>query len=149
MCLEVEPPKLTTKVLYAGPFLYATTIFFTKSSVLCLYRRVFANGTMYRGCTVVGITVLLWYLGVCLVAALICVPARKLWRPSTPGRCVNLAHFCYGLQIPNLLTSSIILIMPLSTIWNLVLPRRQKALLFVAFLLGILFVTFPITSPDL
>ena len=97
----------------------------------------------------VGITVLLWYLSVCVVGALICIPTRKLWRPATPGRCVDLAQFYYGIQIPNLLTSIVILIMPLNTIWNADLPRRKRVLVLVTFMVGILFVSFPMTSTEL
>lgn len=92
----------------------------------------------------VGLLVILWGFGVCLVGSLICIPVRKLWDPTVIGGCLDLAKFYYGLQVPNILTDAIILIMPMKVVWGLPISNTQKSLLSGIFVLGILTFVFDI-----
>lgn len=140
----ITPAQLITylKTLYTGSFLYAFTVTFTKLSILFLYARVFPTPMMRKACVLVGSIVVLWCTSVCIVGALICVPTEKLWHPTTPGGCIDVSKFYYGLQVPNILTDGIILIMPAKVIWTLPLSRPQRISLMVIFTLGALYVDF-------
>lgn len=83
----------------------------------------------------------LWIVGVFIAGGLICIPASKFWYQSMEGTCLNPYHFYYGMQIPNILTDLILLIMPMHVVWSLHIPRTQKLLLCGVFLVGGLYVS--------
>ncbi|KAE8355444.1 hypothetical protein BDV28DRAFT_146119 [Aspergillus coremiiformis] len=142
----VPPDDLVVymKTLSSGTFLYPLCITFVKLSILAFYKRLFPVKPMVISVHLVGSIVLLWCIAVCLVGAMTCIPFRKLWEPLVPGRCINLSQFYYGLQIPNILTDAVILVMPLRVVWNLQVPKAQKILLSGIFLLGLLTLIFDI-----
>ena len=98
---------------------------------------------MVLAVNIVGAMVLLWCFGVCLIGAVTCIPFRKLWEPTIPGGCIDLAKFYYGLQIPNIVTDAVILVMPLRVVWDLQMKRVQKVLLTGIFMLGFLYASSP------
>lgn len=93
---------------------------------------------------VVGLIVVLWGFGVILVGSLICIPTQKLWEPTIPGGCIDLSKFYYGLQVPNIVTDAIILLMPMKVVWSLPISKTQKGLLSGIFVVGILTFIFDI-----
>ncbi|PYH98146.1 hypothetical protein BO71DRAFT_395604 [Aspergillus ellipticus CBS 707.79] len=130
------------KTLASGSFLYPLCITFTKLSILALYKRIFSIRPMILAANWVACLVILWCFGVCLIGAVTCIPFRKLWEPTIPGGCIDLPKFYYGLQVPNIVTDGVILALPLRPVWNLQVPRAQKAILLGIFLLGALTVAF-------
>lgn len=54
------------------------------------------------------------------------------------GGCMNLSKFYYGLQIPNIATDAIILVMPMPIVWKLPISKAQKTGLSAIFVLGVL-----------
>ncbi|GKZ95726.1 hypothetical protein AnigIFM59636_009734 [Aspergillus niger] len=78
------------------------------------------------------------------VVCVVCIPLEKLWNPTIPGGCIDLAKFYYGLQIPNIVTDAVILALPLKHVWNLQVPRAQKIMLTGIFCLGALTLAFDI-----
>jgi hypothetical protein len=87
---------------------------------------------------VVSLIVVLWCFGGCLIGAVVCIPTKKLWYPELPGGCIDLAAFYYGLQIPNIVTDAVIILMPVRVVLKLPIPRPEKALLSLIFVLGAL-----------
>ncbi|PTU24060.1 hypothetical protein P175DRAFT_0422674, partial [Aspergillus ochraceoroseus IBT 24754] len=132
------------KVLSTGTFLYTLCITFVKLSILALYKRLFSIRPMVLSVHIVAAIVIFWCYGVCIVGAFICIPLRKLWSPTTPGGCIDLAKFYYGLQIPNIVTDALILVMPMRVVWNLQVPKVQKIMLSGVFMLGFLTLIFDI-----
>lgn len=109
---------------------------FIKLSILALYKRLFAIRPMIIGVYVMGFVVILWAVSIWVAAALNCIPVNKFWDMSVPGACIDAAKFNYGMQIPNILSDLIILIMPLKVVWDLPIPKSQKALLSGIFIIG-------------
>jgi hypothetical protein len=126
------------KTLASGGFLYTACITCVKLSILAFYKRLFPVRPMVLAINIVAAVVILWCVVVFFVSAVVCVPFRKLWEPTVPGACIDLAQFYYGLQIPNIVTDAIILVMPLRVVWNLKMPRTQRILLMAIFMLGAL-----------
>ncbi|GLA66745.1 hypothetical protein AtubIFM55763_010160 [Aspergillus tubingensis] len=124
--------------LASGSFLYTLCIAFTKLSILALYKRIFSIRPMILAANSVGAIVILWCFGVCLIGGVVCIPLEKLWNPTIPGGCIDLAKFYYGLQIPNIVTDAVILALPMKHVWNLQVPRAQKIMLTGIFCLGAL-----------
>jgi hypothetical protein len=132
------------QTLFTGSFLYTGCIVCIKLSILALYRRLFPTKLMLTLVYTVGLLVILWGFGVCLVGGLVCIPVRKLWDPTVVGGCLDLAEFYYGLQIPNILTDAIILVMPMKVVWGLPISKTQKSLLSGIFVVGILTFVFDV-----
>lgn len=132
------------KLTYVNNFLYTSCIAFIKFSILALYKRLFAVGSMNTAVNVMFGVVTLWVVGVFIAGSVICIPASKFWNPSIEGTCLNSYQFYYGAQIPNILTDVILLIMPLQVVWSLHIPRSQKMLLCGVFLVGGLTLVFSI-----
>ncbi|KAJ5587486.1 uncharacterized protein N7459_003251 [Penicillium hispanicum] len=142
----VKPEQLVVylKTLFTGSILYTGCIGCIKLSILMLYRRLFPVKTMKIAVRVVSVIVVLWAFGGILVGCFTCVPTKKLWFPQTPGGCMDLGKFYYGLQIPNIATDAIILFMPMHVVWNLPISRGQKVGLSAIFVLGFLTLIFDI-----
>ncbi|KAL4781101.1 hypothetical protein BJX76DRAFT_363881 [Aspergillus varians] len=142
----IPPDELVVymKTLASGSFLYPACIACVKLSILAFYKRLFPIRPMLLAVNIVASIVILWCVGVCLIGAVTCIPFRKLWEPSLPGGCIDLAKFYYGLQIPNIVTDAVILVMPLRIVWNLQIPKLQKVLLTGIFMLGLLTLIFDI-----
>ena len=104
-----------------------------------LYRRLFPTKLMKASVNVVGLIVILWAACGILSGCFTCMPTRKLWLPTTPGACMDLGKYYYGLQIPNIVTDAIILVMPMHTVWKLPISRTQKMGLSGIFVLGFLY----------
>lgn len=150
--IQLVPPNelvVYMKTLSSGSFLYTACITCVKLSILAFYKRLFPIKPMVLAVNIVGATVLLWCFGVCLIGAVTCIPFRKLWEPTIPGGCIDLAKFYYGLQIPNIVTDAVILVMPLRVVWELQMKRVQKVLLTGIFMLGVLYVSSTIRFPFL
>lgn len=88
---------------------------------------------------VMGSIVILWAVSIWVAAALTCIPANKFWDQSVEGACIDTAKFNYGMQIPNILTDFILLVMPLKVVWALPIAKTQKMLLSGIFLVGCLY----------
>lgn len=142
----VPPDHLVVypKTLFTGSFLYVGCITCVKLSILALYRRLFPVKPMLLSVNAVGFLVILWCFGVCLIGSVTCVPTRKLWNPTIPGGCIDLPKFYYELQIPNIVTDAVILVMPMKIVWDLPISRVQKMLLSGIFVLGLLTLAFDI-----
>ncbi|PTU23610.1 hypothetical protein P175DRAFT_0433060 [Aspergillus ochraceoroseus IBT 24754] len=140
----VPAERLTTylEIVYAGSFLYTGCITFIKLSILSFYKRLFPVKPMVIAVNLVGSLVILWCFSVCLVGGLVCIPVDKLWNPAIVGGCLDLAKFYYGLQIPNIATDAIILVMPMKIVWGLQMAKAQKVILCGIFMVGALTLIF-------
>ncbi|OQE39249.1 hypothetical protein PENCOP_c007G04572 [Penicillium coprophilum] len=132
------------KLGFANAFIYTGCIAFIKFSILALYKRLFAVRQMAVAVNVMFGFVTLWVVGVYVAGALLCIPVSKFWDQSIPGACLDPAKFYYGMQIPNILTDVILLIMPMGVVWKLPIPKAQKMLLSGVFLIGGLTLVFSI-----
>lgn len=85
---------------------------------------------------VMASVVVLWAVSIMVAATLNCIPISSFWDRSLDGRCINTANFNYGMQIPNIISDLIILIMPIKVVIGLPIPKTQKILLSGVFLVG-------------
>ncbi|KAI9717115.1 MAG: hypothetical protein M1828_007448 [Chrysothrix sp. TS-e1954] len=132
------------QVLYVGSFLYAPTITLIKLSILSLYWSAFPSRWIHATTVALGGIIVAWGIACCLVGLLACLPIHKSWDPTTPGHCINLQHYYYGLQIPNIVTDFAILGLPFYPIWKLHLPTEKKVLMSGVMCIGLLTCIFDI-----
>ncbi|KAL8961375.1 MAG: hypothetical protein Q9193_002066 [Seirophora villosa] len=124
------------KLWYSVGLLQPTLLMLTKLSVLCLYHRIFVQRTFRILTWVLGVIVVLWWVGAFFADVFLCVPAKHLWRPDVPAHCGN-RHLLGILEpIPWIATDLAILVMPLPFVWQLHLPAMQRVGLGGLFLLG-------------
>ncbi|CAG7951392.1 unnamed protein product [Penicillium olsonii] len=144
--VEVPPENIVTylKTLFTGAILYTCCILFIKLSILALYRRLFPIRSMKAAVNVTSLIVILWAACGILAGCFNCIPTEKAWHPMIEGGCMNLSKFYYGLQIPNIATDAIILIMPMPVVWKLPISKPQKMGLSAIFVLGVLTLAFDI-----
>ncbi|KAJ5629807.1 hypothetical protein N7528_003464 [Penicillium herquei] len=142
----VRPDQLVVylKTMFTGSILYTGCIGCIKLSILMLYRRLFPTKAMKAAVNVVGMIVILWAACGILSGCFTCMPTKKLWDPTVPGACMDLGKYYYGLQIPNIATDAMILVMPMHTVWNLPISRTQKMGLSGIFIVGLLTLAFDI-----
>lgn len=103
-----------------------------------LYRRLFPVKLMKVAVNIVGMIVILWAACGIVAGCFTCIPTQKLWHPDLPGGCMDLGKFYYGLQIPNIATDFMILVMPMHVVWGLPVSRPQKIGLSAIFVVGLL-----------
>ncbi|KAJ6139715.1 hypothetical protein N7471_006201 [Penicillium samsonianum] len=100
--------------------------------------------TMKYAVNIVSLSVILWTACGVLAGCFACIPTEKLWHPMVEGGCMNLSKFNYGIQIPNIATDAIILLMPMHIVWNLPISKAKKSGLSEVFVLGFLTLIFDI-----
>ncbi|OQE10268.1 hypothetical protein PENVUL_c004G08074 [Penicillium vulpinum] len=142
--LSPEQVAIYLKTLFTGSILYTGCIASIKLSILMLYRRLFPVKTMKYAVNIVSLIVIMWAACGILAGCFVCIPTEKLWHPMIEGGCMNLSKFYYGLQIPNIATDAIILLMPMHIVWNLPISKIQKLGLSGIFILGFLTLIFDI-----
>lgn len=135
----------------SGSFVYAPVIGFTKLSVLAIYWSAFPTARyLKRAVVATGALVVGWAFACCLVGLMACLPIRASWTPELQpsARCINMNGYYYGLQIPNIITDVMILILPWKAVYDLSksqgLQVRQTVALFGIFSLGIVTIVFDI-----
>lgn len=101
-----------------------------------LYHRIFIIRSFRIAVWVLGVIVVLWWIGDILGTALICVPAQSVWNPKVRALCGNVNARKFSAPIPWIVTDFIILLMPLPMVWRLQLPRSERYGLCGLFLLG-------------
>ncbi|KAJ5291074.1 hypothetical protein N7478_000325 [Penicillium angulare] len=124
------------KIGWANPFVYTPCVAFIKLSVLALYKRLFAVRYMVLACNIMASVVILWTVSILVANTLSCIPIKKSWDMSIDGSCIDMASFYYGMQIPNIVSDLIILVMPIKVVVGLPIAKTQKLLLSCVFLVG-------------
>ncbi|KAJ5432948.1 uncharacterized protein N7458_012104 [Penicillium daleae] len=144
--IYVKPEQLTVylKTLFTGSILYTLYVASIKLSILMLYNRLFPVKPMDIAVKVVSMVIILWAACGILAGCFTCIPTEKLWNPMIPCGCMDLGKFYYGLQMPNIVTDAIILVMPMHTLWGLQISKAQKTGLSIIFVLGFLTLIFDI-----
>ena len=135
-----------TQTQYSGSFLYPACITFVKLSILMQYRRLFSHHSrnFHWQINVLITIVAVWGAGIILTAFFLCVPMEKNWYPQIEGTCIPIIPFYYGLQIPNIITDVLIIVVPIREVMLLQLNKRLKTGAITMFALGIITLVFDI-----
>ncbi|KAK8083806.1 hypothetical protein PG996_002587 [Apiospora saccharicola] len=80
-------------------------------SVLCLYRRIFVNGSewLQNATWVTMAVVTAWLLSFALAIVFTCTPIRRQWIPTVEGHCTNSINVYATLIITNIITDLVII----------------------------------------
>ncbi|KAL2287690.1 hypothetical protein FJTKL_05058 [Diaporthe vaccinii] len=91
----------------------------TKLSVLFFYSRVFTSRSMRLATIVTLVLVVLWGIGNLLQTFLVCHIIDGTWHATNPNFCGDLQASFISIGLFNLITNTIIMLVPLYTIWTL------------------------------
>jgi hypothetical protein len=110
------------------------------------YRRLFSHTSrnFHWQINVLITIVAVWGAGIILTAFFLCVPMEKNWYPQVEGTCIPIIPFYYGLQIPNIITDLLIIVVPIREVLLLQLNKRLKTGAITMFALGIITLVFDI-----
>ncbi|KAK4500982.1 hypothetical protein PRZ48_006788 [Zasmidium cellare] len=136
---------MIAKLIVAMNSVWAVTVNITKASILVQYLRVF-NGHKTRMCC--------WLLMAALLPAalwgvfggiFLCNPTAKLFNPNIPGHCRSAQTYWVSVAAVNIGLDFLTLLLPIPSISGLHLPRKQKLLTMMVFLLGFLICLVSVT----
>ncbi|KAL9581092.1 MAG: hypothetical protein Q9203_006036 [Teloschistes exilis] len=120
--------------------LYHLTIMTTKIAVLLQYLRIFVptrNRNFYLTWSLIGVNVII-NISLGLAFGVQCIPRRKIWTPTLEGRCIDLGAAFLVSAVTNTITDISAFLLPLSSIWELQLPRERKVGVSAVFAVGLL-----------
>ncbi|KAL8886254.1 MAG: hypothetical protein Q9215_006015 [Flavoplaca cf. flavocitrina] len=125
---------------YANELVYASIVTCIKTSVLCLYLRIFGVNKKFAivfKCFIVAAVA--WGIAVLLTTIFQCNPVRGAWDISVPrNQCFNLRTWLIATNVPNIVIDFGIICLPLPLVWKLKLSTERKIGLTGVFLLGTL-----------
>jgi hypothetical protein len=113
------------------------------------YRRVFvprrrsAFDIFLRICEV---SIIGFYIAITTVKIFECNPRERIWDRTIPGTCVDVGSLLNASGFFNLLTDTIVLLIPIRCVWNLKMKRKKKLLVIMVFTVGSMYA--PPSSPS-
>ncbi|RDL36933.1 uncharacterized protein BP5553_04366 [Venustampulla echinocandica] len=125
------------KCIYALEWIYLAAVALPKLSILFLYLRIFVARFTRLVTYILMATVIANWAAFLLASIFQCSPVRFQWDKSTPGgKCFNVPLFYKLVNVPNIATDLVILVLPLPTVWHLKVSRAKKFGLTLVFLTG-------------
>lgn len=140
---EIGMAKVTIflKIIIPLQILYGSTLALIKTSICLFYIRIFSIRSFRIAAQATMGIIIAWGVMVVLTAFLLCRPLAYNWDPTIPGgTCANQDATFIAVGALDVVMDTLILILPLPTIWNLQIPRSNKIALSGIFGLGVLYV---------
>ncbi|KAK4163709.1 hypothetical protein QBC43DRAFT_319091 [Cladorrhinum sp. PSN259] len=124
------------KEVYFTIISYNVSLALVKLSILLLYLRVFTPVFIRKSTYTVLVAVVLLSLWSVLSSILFCIPVARYWDRTIDGSCLPMQPRWISGAIFNITSDFAILILPLSVVGRLRIPKRQKIGLHLVFALG-------------
>ncbi|KAI9811262.1 MAG: hypothetical protein M1832_000941 [Thelocarpon impressellum] len=118
---------------------YWISVAASKSSILLLYLRIFGNSKLFRwhAWAMIGFVNALCFA--CMMAVLFqCLPVRSNWTIVENSKCINNKNIAVSASALNLFQDFIILVMPIPVVKTLQLPTKQRTIIVLLFLTGLI-----------
>jgi len=123
------------KIVVVTFILYGASVSFVKLSVLAFYNRIFPQ-TFRLWLYCLGVGSVLWWILITFVSVFQCNPVQKAWDIEVPGTCIPYLRLFIAIQVLNIVLDSAILILPISAVMKLQMPRLNKISVAATFGLG-------------
>ena len=136
--LNQEMTKRSMEVSYVVQFFYISAITMVKLALLLTYARIWITRGFRRCLYLVGAIIAVWWCTSTFITIFQCHPIQFFWDREIVGDCLASRAFFIGMAVPNIVLDLVVLSIPLPSIWQLQLPRLQKAALTVVFTVGLL-----------
>lgn len=134
------------QLFFAAEIFYILTITFGKFSILLLYCSLFQSKRFALYAKIIAAVVVAWAVGSIFGVVLHCVPVEGYWdlQVRRCWWCIDSVKFFAGNAIPNIITDTAILVLPMPKIWHLQLSTQRKIVVSGMFLVGSLLVYSPV-----
>lgn len=145
--------KLTGKVFWCIQVTTKLPLLFSKVSVCLLYRQLLrrVDTTIVRISRIVNdltiILIVLFFASITMSTVFQCIPIQKSWLQTPPGHCVNITAVLYVTSAVNILTSILIIAIPLPVLFQTRYQRTEVKQLIALVLLGLVWVILPCIYP--
>ena len=123
--------------------LYCPVVLATKLSILLQLIHIFAPArerVTYYVCQIMIWFNSLFYTSIMLVVIFQCNPRAKFWEPTLPGHCISIEAVDIVAAAINVLSDVVLLLLPITCIWQLQMPSRSKLAVSAVFTTGLLYV---------
>lgn len=88
----------------------------------------------------------LLYTSALIAGNVSCIPHRKIWDRTVPGKCFSRTALDTAMASINVVSSVFILILPQKVIWSLQMNTAKKIGVSSVFAIGLLYVECPLPS---
>ncbi|RPB00493.1 hypothetical protein L873DRAFT_1680359 [Choiromyces venosus 120613-1] len=138
---EQDPAWLgpSRKVLWSSQLCFVICTTLSKISILTFYLRIFdTTNRKFRNLVYLGLS-LVSSIGVAFILVVIfqCRPVQAYWDPSLGRNCLRTTTPYLVNWALNTFTDFYVFLLPIKSVWDLQLPRRQKIGLLIVFAGGL------------
>lgn len=116
--------------------LWALSLSFSKTSILLLYCKLFPGSYIVLAARLTIAVCTVWAVATVLSGLFICKPISASWSSDRRAHCGNQVMYFFVTGAINLATDVMVLILPLSHLYRLRLPKATKLGLIVVMSLG-------------
>jgi hypothetical protein len=102
-----------------------------------MYTTIIPIPSMLKWTGVIGIVVITWNVANIIAGFLICRPLAKNWHFTLPGVCGSQPAFYFAMGVVNLITDTIIIILPMPYLFGLHMALRRKVFAMALLSVGI------------
>lgn len=129
---------MIAKLIVAQNTVWAITVGTTKASILAQYLRFLNDRRARIACYILLFSLLPAACWGVFGGIFLCMPTQKLWSPELPGHCRDAQTYWTSVAGVDIGLDFLVLLLPIPFIAGLHLPRRQKVVTMLVFLLGFL-----------
>lgn len=126
-----------SQTLWICQFMYATALALVKLSIISSYLRVFPTKMFRRIMYGLAVPIVMVWICSIVVTILMCRPIRGAWDFTLPRKCLAIEDFYYFTTSFSIFTDFLLCTLPVPVFWRLKLPRRQKYIVSLLFMLGL------------
>lgn len=136
--ISLDDYGLYARLIFAAPLVYAPCMACAKAALCLFYRRLNPN-RLYQ--IAVGATLFLdvgAYTGIFFSLIFACRPIAASWNPllGPTSVCINRGAIYIATAVVGIVTDALLIIIPITTIWGLQMPTKQKIGLTAIFGVG-------------
>lgn len=134
---DPEAPVNWAKCAYAQEPIYCVAVACPKLSILASYLRIFVKRPHRVASYLIGAVIAAAATAGVIASLAACRPFSARWDPArVESSCINFIHYWQGTSVVNIATDLAMLILPIPVVWQLQMPKSQKAALMAVFMLG-------------
>ncbi|KAH7202977.1 hypothetical protein BKA60DRAFT_656978 [Fusarium oxysporum] len=132
--------QLSHLLLWNAELFYASSLAFSKLSILGFYWRLFSRSNIRVPIQILAVLSLIWLIIRTFLAIFHCVPVHAFWDKSIKDAVCTIddSKFFFGTVLVHLLLDISILALPVLQVMNLHLKAGQKIAVIALFMFGIL-----------
>jgi hypothetical protein len=102
-----------------------------------MYTTLIPTPFMTNWAKATGSLIILWNISDVVAGLLMCRPIAKNWNFALPGSCGSQPKFYFSMGVINLITDTVIIVLPMPYLFRLRMPMRRKLVAMALLSIGI------------